>query len=240
MNKDTLYTSLLSQAGDFRFDEQVVSVFPDMIARSVPGYGSMLAVIGQLTERLVRAQTDVWDLGCSLGAATKQICALAPASVTVHAVDKSHAMIKELREASARWSHSCTLRIEEQDLREIEVTNASLVVMNLTLQFIAPSERDNVIHRIAAGILPGGALLLSEKICFEEPVTQELMTELHHDFKRANGYSDLEIARKRTAIENMLIPESLDRHCQRLSDSGFRQVIPWFQCFNFCSILAIR
>lgn len=240
MSRDNLYSTLLSQIGDFRFDEQVVRVFPDMIARSVPGYGSMLAVIGQLTERFAQPGSSVWDLGCSLGAATQQICERAPHSVTVHAVDQSAAMVDGITQNSRDWSFQCTLQIHQQDLRLLTVSDASLVVLNLTLQFIPPAERTAVISAIAAGMRSGGALLLSEKICFEQPATQELMTGLHHDFKRANGYSDLEIARKRTAIENMLVPESLQTHRQRLLDAGFGQVIPWFQCFNFCSILAIR
>jgi tRNA (cmo5U34)-methyltransferase len=237
VSRDNLYATLLSQIGDFRFDEQVVNVFPDMIARSVPGYGSMLAVIGQLTERFVQPDTTVWDLGCSLGAATRQICERAPESVTVHAVDQSAAMVDGITRNSQEW---CSLQIHQQDLRLVTIADASLVVLNLTLQFIPPDQRTAVISGIANGLRSGGALLLSEKICFEQQSTQELMSGLHHDFKRANGYSDLEIARKRTAIENMLVPESLQTHCQRLRDAGFCQVIPWFQCFNFCSILAIR
>ncbi len=89
-------------------------------------------------------------------------------------------------------------------------------------------------------MLPGGALLLSEKICFEDAAQQELMTNLHHDFKRAHGYSDLEIAQKRTAIENRLVPETLATHVARLRDAGFGSVAPWFQCFNFASILAVK
>ena len=122
----------------------------------------------------------------------------------------------------------------------MQVENASLVVLNLTLQFLPPAERSAIIGSIAQGTLPGGALLLSEKICFDDPGQQTLMTELHHDFKRAHGYSDLEIAQKRSAIENRLIPETLETHVQRLREAGYSTVTPWFQCFNFASILAVR
>ena len=130
--------------------------------------------------------------------------------------------------------------LQQADIREVEVINASLVVLNLTLQFLPPEERDEFIGRIAAGTRAGGALVLSEKICFEDAAQQELMTKLHHDFKRAHGYSDLEIAQKRTAIENRLLPETLDAHVARLRAAGFRTVSPWFQCFNFASILAVK
>ena len=120
------------------------------------------------------------------------------------------------------------------------MSDASVVVLNLTLQFLPPEERDTFINKLAAGTLKGGALILSEKICFDDAAQQELMTQLHHDFKRAHGYSDLEIAQKRTAIENQLLPETLNRHVERLKSAGFRTVSPWFQCFNFASILAVK
>lgn len=241
MTRDDIYSLPLHQVGSFEFDEQVVRVFPDMIARSVPGYASILSMIEQLSSRFVRPGTSVWDLGCSLGAATRLIRRQAPQNCTIHAVDNSPAMIQCLQTILAESpDDGCHVELHDADLRDIEVSNATFVVLNLTLQFLPPAERTQVIDSIFRGLLPGGALLLSEKICFDEPTQQQLMTELHHDFKRAHGYSDLEVAQKRTAIENRLIPESLDAHIERLKNAGFATVAPWFQCFNFVSILAVR
>ncbi|MBL8817405.1 MAG: carboxy-S-adenosyl-L-methionine synthase CmoA [Planctomyces sp.] len=241
--KDDIYSMPLSQVGSFEFDDQVVRVFPDMIARSVPGYGSILSVIEQLATRYVLPGTDVYDLGCSLGAATRLIHRKAPLDCVIHAVDNSAAMMGRLKELLANdpdTSGRCEIRLEQSDLRHVSIRNASLVVLNLTLQFVPPEQRMDVIQRICDGLLPGGALLLSEKICFTDPEQQRLMNDLHHDFKRANGYSDLEIAQKRTAIENRLIPEPLEIHLDRLRKAGFANAAPWFQCFNFVSILATR
>jgi tRNA (cmo5U34)-methyltransferase len=113
-------------------------------------------------------------------------------------------------------------------------------VLNLTLQFIPPEDRTAVIQHAHEALLPGGAILVSEKICFDRFDEQQLLTELHHDFKRSHGYSDLEIAQKRTAIENRLIPETMTAHLQRMEQAGFATVAPWFQCFNFASILAVK
>jgi len=239
-SRDDIYSVPLTTVGSFQFDSDVVRVFPDMIARSVPGYASILSVIEQLAVQYVQPGSCVWDLGCSLAAATRLIRRRVDSSVSVHAVDNSAAMIQRLQQLLPDWEPGAPVLVTESDLRQVQVTNASLVVLNLTLQFLPPEERDGVIGGIAAGMLPGGALLLSEKICFEDPRQQELMTKLHHDFKRAHGYSDLEIAQKRSAIENMLIPEPLQRHVQRLTDAGFSAVIPWFQCFNFASVIAVR
>jgi tRNA (cmo5U34)-methyltransferase len=239
--KDTLFAAPLHRVADFEFDEDVVRVFPDMIARSVPGYSSILAVIEQLAGRCVQPGTHAWDLGCSLGAATRLIRRRSPPSATVHAVDNSVAMINRLQILiQDSWEPGCPVEVHQADIRSLRIHSASFVVLNLTLQFIPPADRDRLLSDIASGMLPGGTLLLAEKICFDDPSSQTLLTDLHHDFKRAHGYTDLEIAQKRTSIENRLIPETLDAHIQRLRRAGFSSVVPWFQCFTFASVLAVR
>jgi len=241
VSRDDIYALPMNRVGSFEFDEEVVRVFPDMIARSVPGYASILSMIEQLAARFVLPRTSVWDLGCSLGAATRLIRRRAPEDCIIHAVDNSAAMIQRLRSLLAESSESgCVIELHEADARSIEITNASFVVLNLTLQFVPPADRTALIQQVWDGLLPGGALLLSEKICFRDPRQQELLTQLHHDFKRAHGYSDLEVAQKRTAIENLLIPETMETHTDRLMSAGFTTIAPWFQCFNFASILAVR
>jgi tRNA (cmo5U34)-methyltransferase len=126
------------------------------------------------------------------------------------------------------------------DIQDIEITNASMVVMNFTLQFIPPANRAALISRIAGGLKPGGMLVLSEKIHFEDPALNQLFIDLHHRFKEQNGYTQTEISRKRAAIENVLIPETLRIHENRLLEAGFGSFAVWFQCFNFASMVAVR
>lgn len=231
----------LNRVGDFEFDDSVADVFPDMISRSVPGYASMLSMIAQCAELYAVPGTNIYDLGCSLGAGTLLIRQQAKTVCRIHAVDNSDAMITRLRQRLSESGPSDNVvELVQADIRNVTVSDASMVVLNLTLQFLPPAERDGFLAKVAAGTRDGGALVLSEKICFEDAAQQELMTKLHHDFKRAHGYSDLEIAQKRTAIENRLQPETLETHVQRLKSAGFRTVSPWFQCFNFASILAVK
>jgi tRNA (cmo5U34)-methyltransferase len=246
MSRDRIYALPQHQIGNFEFDEQIVEVFPDMIARSVPGYASILSMIEQLTARFSRPNTHLYDLGCSLGAATLLMRQQASPTCTLHAVDSSPAMIARLQgqlnelEQAGTAIPACPVQLHLADIRDFPMQSASFVVLNLTLQFIPAADRTALLNAIAQALIPGGALLLSEKICFDNSTQQALLTELHHDFKRAHGYSDLEIAQKRTAIENRLIPETLEQHTSRLREVGFDVVAPWFQCFNFVSILAIR
>jgi tRNA (cmo5U34)-methyltransferase len=241
MNKDEVYALPRHRIGDFEFDESVASVFPDMISRSVPGYASVLSMIEQLTIRFARPNTNLYDLGCSLGAGTRLMRKQAPSSCTIHAIDNSAAMIDRLRQLlNDDTNKRCAIELHHVDLMEANIESASFVIFNWTLQFIAASKRQDLMQRIFDGMLPGGAILLSEKVKFTQATENDLLIDLHHDFKRANGYSNLEIAQKRTALENTLIPETIDDHLNRLKSVGFATATVWFQCFNFASFLAVK
>ncbi|TWT79384.1 tRNA (cmo5U34)-methyltransferase [Planctomycetes bacterium CA13] len=240
MSRDQIYSLPQTRIGDFTFDDAVADVFPDMIARSVPGYSSILSMIEQLASRFIRPGTNVYDLGCSLGAATMLMRGRAPATSRIYAIDNSPAMVARLKEQIGSEPNRCDVVVQEADICDTPMSNASFVVMNLTLQFVSIEKRTELIQTIYDSLIPGGAMLLSEKIRFDEHDQNLLMVDLHHDFKLAHGYSELEIAQKRTALENRLLPESIDEHTVRLRDAGFRCVAPWFQCFNFASILAVK
>jgi tRNA (cmo5U34)-methyltransferase len=159
------------------------------------------------------------------------------------AVDNSPEMIARLKETLASGSEDDGLLPVEavhQDILETKIINASVVVLNFTLQFIERAARQNLLKTIATGLKPGGILILSEKICFDDPVEQELQTAWHLDFKRSQGYSELEIARKRDALENVMKPDSLSKHYDRLRQAGFERSYLWYQGFNFISLVAFR
>lgn len=241
MNRDTLYSNPLGDVARFAFDQQVVDVFPDMIKRSVPGYATIINMIGNLASIYVKGNSQCYDLGCSLGAATLAIRhGIRHEGCKIIGVDNSQAMIQRCQQIIDIDTCDVDVILQQDEIQNIAIENASLVVLNFTLQFISIGDRQKLINKIAAGLNPGGILIISEKIIFEDKEHQELMTELHHNFKRANGYSDLEIAQKRTAIENYLVPETLSTHRQRMKEAGFSSVDVWFQCFNFASMIAIK
>ncbi len=240
-HKDALYASPLDQIVNFRFDDQVVGVFSDMINRSVPGYSTVIKSMGILAGRYAQPDSRCYDLGCSLGAVTLAMHQqIRQPNCTLVAVDNSPAMIKRCREHIDVASDGQGIDLICADIRDIEIDSASVVAMNFTLQFVPGQERLALLQKIWQGLKPGGILLLSEKIAFEEPEIDRLQIEWHHDFKRANGYSELEISQKRTALEKVMIPDSLETHRNRLRAAGFSTVHPWFQCFNFASLLAFK
>ncbi|MBK8186215.1 MAG: carboxy-S-adenosyl-L-methionine synthase CmoA [Cellvibrio sp.] len=241
MKRDTLYADPLGEVARFAFDQQVVDVFPDMIKRSVPGYATIINMIGNLAGIYAKTNTHCYDLGCSLGAATLAMRhGIRNSDCKIIGVDNSQAMIDRCKQLIAADTTDVNVELINSNIQDVDIQNASIVVLNFTLQFIAVDQRLELLKKIVEGLNKGGVLILSEKVIFEDQPHQDLMTDLHHNFKRANGYSDLEIAQKRSAIENYLVPETLDTHRQRLRQAGFASVDVWFQCFNFASIIAIK
>ena len=229
----------------FRFNEKVARVFPDMLQRSIPGYAASIEAIGSLAARYVRAGTTCYDLGCSLGAATLALRhGIDEPCCRVVAVDAAPAMIARLREVVAEDDRlnrpETRVDIVESDIREMTFANASMVVLNYTLQFIDRDDRGALLERIYGGLNEGGILVLSEKVVDEDEHMEELLVEMHHEHKRRNDYSALEIARKRAALENVLLPETVDEHRARLEAAGFSRSAVWLRYFNFVSIIAIR
>lgn len=209
-----------------------------MIKRSVPGYESVVAMTGLLAARYAKSGTNCYDLGCSVGASTLSIASRAPFDCKIIAVDSSSAMLTEFSSLLKNQPEEGRIQLVEEDIRQLELTNASFVAMNFTLQFVPLEDRNTLIKTIADAMQPGGALLVSEKIEVEDPEMNAAFVEAHHEFKKKQGYSELEIAQKRQAIENVLIPETIETHQNRFKEAGFKTSAVWFQCLNFCSLIA--
>lgn len=240
--RDTIFSEPLQQVPDFAFDARVVEVFSDMINRSVPGYQSILHGIGQLAAQFAQPNTHIYDLGCSLGAATLAMRQQLTASlgVKLFAIDNSQPMTERCQNMLNAYRSDIPVQVDCADVRSYPLHQASVVVMNFTLQFVPPAERLPLLQRIYASLAPGGILILSEKFKAETATNDAMLVELHHEFKRANGYSELEIAQKRAAIENVMRIDTLAAHHERLQHIGFEAPQVWFQCYNFCSMMALK
>lgn len=239
---DNIFANSAGQelTGQFTFDNAVARVFPDMIKRSVPGYAETVAMSGVIAGEYARDNTRLYDLGCSLGAVTLAMRhGIKAENCNIIGIDNSAAMIEQAGHYLALDDGLVEVELVCADITSQPIENASVVALNYVLQFIAQDQRLDLLSRIAWGLNRGGALILSEKICFDDD-EQQLQDKLHLDFKRANGYSELEIAQKRSAIEHVLIPETEAIHIARLKQAGFSRVIRWYQCFNFVSFLAIK
>ncbi len=228
--------------GDFVFDDKVAQVFDDMINRSVPGYSTVIAMIGVMAERYCEEGSSVYDLGSSLGGATLAVAhRVTGRNYHLVAVDNSVPMVTRLK-SKLEALHFPGVQIECrcEDIQTTSLTNASVVILNYTLQFVPVADRTKLIKKIFAGMQPGGILIVSEKIQFPDHDLDALFIDLYHSFKENMGYSKLEISQKRAALENVLIPETIEQHRDRLSSAGFHSFDVWFQCFNFASMVACK
>ena len=241
IKKDQLFSTPIDKLGDWTFDEKVAEVFPDMVQRSVPGYSNIISMIGMLAERFVQPNSTIYDLGCSLGAATLSIRRnVNNKNCRIIAVDNSQPMVERCKRHIESYKANTPVEVICDDICNIDMQNASMVVLNFTLQFLTPENRQQVLNKIYQALNPNGILILSEKFSFNDSTVDDLLFNMHHDFKRANGYSELEISQKRNMLENVMLTDTIETHKKRLSDAGFKHIDTWFQCFNFGSIIAIK
>ena len=245
---DKLYRQPQNSVAVFEFDDQVAGVFSDMISRSVPGYTQIIDLLPTLVRRFRTPEMHYYDLGCSLGAGMLAMAdALQDLNCSVVGVDNSAAMLAEAEVNLDKYRHQhladnsrLALQLECADLAGFALQSAAMVLMNFTLQFVPLENRDELIRNIYSALIPGGALVLSEKIKFSDAGTDKMLVEIHHQYKSDQGYSQMEISQKRDAIENVLIPETLDSQLCRLKNAGFSIVTPWLQNLQFVSILAVK
>ena len=244
MARDELFRSDAweAEAGGFRFNEPVAEVFDDMLYRSVPFCRQVIVMTARLLESVLLPGDRVYDLGCATGTTllelNRQLAGLA--GLKFVGLDNSPAMIAKAVRKAGQYANTDRLRFEEQDIIGAEIEGAGAVILNYTLQFLRPEIRPDTVRKIHSGLRPGGVLIMSEKVRASSPLLDERFVALHHDFKREQGYSELEIAKKREALENVLIPLSIARNRTMLEEAGFVDVETFFQWFNFVSFVAVK
>ena len=244
--KDNIYQHANASTGSFRFDAKVADVFADMIERSVPGYNQILGLLPSLVRHSVAAGVRgcYYDLGCSLGAGMMAIAQGLENSdrAEIIGIDNSASMIDaaNTKLAALDTHYDVNFSFITQNINQVQLDSAAMILMNFTLQFLPIEQRTELIQRCYDALNIGGQLVVSEKIQFKDAQVSQALTDIHHQFKEDQGYSRLEISQKRDAIENVLIPETLEVHTQRLKEAGFSVVVPWIQNLQFISILSIK
>ena len=239
MQTDRIFSQQAVGAGEFSFDENVANVFDDMINRSVPLYADVQRVIPLLIGGLQQDPVRIVDLGCSTGTSLIHLAqALPNRNLDLIGVDNSQPMLEKFNEKLEALNLQGSSNVVCADIQSFEFTDASVVLMNYTLQFIQPKDRLTMLQRIRQRLQPGGFLLLSEKVSHAQEGMDKLLTEQYFDFKRRNGYSELEIARKRDALENVLVPLTVDQNIELLTQAGFEKVEVLLKWFNFTTLMA--
>lgn len=240
-SKDTIYSKAQSKVKDFVFDADVVKVFDDMVERSVPLYRSVQEASANIAARFLRPEDSVYDLGCSTGTTFLHLLPLInDPSIRYVGIDTSTEMLNTCSNNLTEAGYEGRVLLRNEDLAATPLDNAGVVIMHYTLQFLPVEQRSGVLARIFQSLRPGGILLLSEKVSHRHPLMSESLNELHWDFKRQQGYSEMEIAQKREALENVLVPLTSRENEQLLFDAGFSEVETYLKWYNFASIVAVK
>ncbi len=241
MQKDKIYNNKIVKAGSFEFNDEVTDVFPDMLQRSIPGYKTTLKAIEYLARKFSQENTLCYDLGCSLGASSLSLMkGIDKKGCKIIAIDQSKAMTNKFKENIKTKKLSTPIEIINENITNTKIENASIVVMNYTLQFIPKNERQGIIDKIYNGLLEGGLFFISEKTKSDNQEFNEITDKLHHNFKIENSYSEMEIENKKTSLENILIRDDIQTHKERLDKSGFLEHEILLKYFNFSSFIAIK
>lgn len=235
---DRLFREINPDIGDFAFDENVARVFDDMISRSIPLYADVQRSVPVLANLLEHDVLKVVDLGCSTGTSLIHLARTLPdRNLQLIGVDNSSAMLEKCAEKVASLDLADQVQTQLSDIQSFEFDEASVVLMNYTLQFVDVVRRPEILKRIRQSLLPDGFLLVSEKVIHDQPQVDDALVELYFEFKRRQGYSELEISRKRDALENVLVPLTVDGNLELLRQAGFARVEVLLKWFNFATFV---
>jgi tRNA (cmo5U34)-methyltransferase len=226
---------------DFIFNERVARVFDDMLDRSVPFYHEVILAIARILGNSLSSGATITDLGCATGATLLKLRSLLEEKGFHYiGLDNSRAMLEQARLKNELFSKQGDIEFREGDITSMELPASQAVILNYTLQFIRPMHREAFLKRICEALPPGGLCILSEKTISHHPGINRSYIDIYHQFKKERGYSELEISQKREALENILIPSSIEENRAMLLSAGFTEVEPFFQWFNFASFIAVK
>ena len=241
MGKDEVFRKEIEKVSDFRFGENVARVFDDMVNRSVPFYGEIQRMMAELSAAHAVEGSDVYDLGCSTGTTMIGMNTMVADNIRFIGVDDSLDMLDKCRGKLLEAGFTRPFDLRCHDLNQgVKIGNASVVVLCLTLQFVRPINREQLLRNIFAGLNPGGVLILVEKILAEDSSFNRDFIEYYYDYKRRNQYSEMEISQKREALENVLVPYKLSENISLLRDTGFSHCEVFFKWYNFAGLVAVK
>jgi tRNA (cmo5U34)-methyltransferase len=242
--RDRLFRASAPKPADFEFNDKVAEVFDDMLVRSIPMYLEQQEMIRELASKFWSPGTTIYDLGCSTATTLCNIGRVIEKPCRLMGFDNSNAMLDraQLKIRKVGLEDSVSVRFADLNagLEELKLENASVVTMCWTLQFVRPLNRERLVQSIYNSLVPGGALIVTEKTIANSPQMHRFFIDLYHDFKKRNKYSPAEIRRKREALENVLIPYRACENIELFQKNGFEMVETFFQWYNFAGYLCVK
>ena len=220
----------------FEFDEAVASVFDDMVSRSVPFYDEVRKLVIALILKEQKEGKKVLDLGSSTAKFLLDLHSQIDVKMQLKGLDNSQAMVD--RGTQKCQAFGADIKLEMADMLSYTYTDEDIIVANYTLQFIRPMQRLELVKKLYDGLSEGGVFIFSEKVVFEDKKLDKELIDIYYAYKKEQGYSSYEIAQKREALENILIPFTIKENIQMCLDAGFKQIDTVFQWANFVTFVA--
>ncbi|TLD87790.1 carboxy-S-adenosyl-L-methionine synthase CmoA [Helicobacter sp. MIT 05-5294] len=227
-----------AQHKQFEFDAKVAGVFDDMVSRSIPHYKEVLELCADFALMYLKQDSTLLDLGTSTGAMLVEIASRAKFPLHLYGIDNAESMLDAAHNKLSAYDFSANLICG--DVLEVEFPKCNVVIANYTLQFIRPLMREKLVQKIFDCLESGGIFIVSEKVIVEHKGLDFLMIDYYLQNKKKQGYSDFEIARKREALENVLVPYSENENKEMLTNAGFKHIETLFRWVNFASFIAIK
>jgi tRNA (cmo5U34)-methyltransferase len=239
MERDEVFNEKYAKLADFKFSSKVAGVFDDMVNRSVPYYEEMQRMIAELAADHAKPGTKIYDLGCSTGTTMIHMDQTVSPDIAFVGVDDSPEMLDKCRAKLDKIEFGRPFDLQISDLnKSVDISNASVVVLCLTLQFVRPMNRERLLKQLFDGLVPDGSLIIVEKILAEDSRFNRDFIKYYYDMKRRHNYSEMEIAQKREALENVLIPYRSSENITLMRDAGFEHCEIFFKWYNFTGIIA--
>ncbi|MEK6301320.1 MAG: hypothetical protein AABO41_11400 [Acidobacteriota bacterium] len=240
--RDQLFKAHGGRVSDFAFNEDVASVFDDMVARSVPFYSEIQRLVVSMVPQFLHGGI-VYDIGSSTGTTIEAlVTTLDSGSYSgIVGIEPSAAMRQKAIDKLAEIPGRDCVSFSSEPIENYEILpDANVITILFTMQFVRPLHRGSVLRMCYRSLVSGGCLLLGEKILADDSGLCRLYIDNYHEFKRRAGYSADEISRKREALENVLIPFRDSENRLLLQESGFRIIDQPFRWCNFALYLAVR
>jgi len=220
----------------FEFDESVATVFDDMISRSVPYYETVQNLMVDLILSSAKEETKILDLGSSTGKFLLDIARKSTLKMKFVGMDNSIAMLKIANQKAMAYGADIEFRYGDILLDRFEDSN--IIIANYTLQFIRPLQRVALVQKIYDALPQDGVFYFCEKVVFEDKKLDKELIDIYYKYKKSQGYSEYEIAQKREALENVLIPFTIKENRDMCLKVGFKSVETLFQWANFVTFVA--
>lgn len=234
MEKDKIFMQEIEKK--FEFDEKVATVFDDMLHRSIPFYDQNLELICRYIAAVASDGDRLLDIGCSTGNLLLNVNTYAKQKLTLEGIDSATSMINKAKEKASAYEVAMELAVA--DAFEYDFGSKNIIVCNYLLQFIRPLNRHKLVQKIYESLDNDGFFICSEKVVFEDKRYDKKIIDIYYEYKQNQGYSKTEIVQKREALENVLIPYTIEENTKMFKDAGFESVQTLFQWANFVTFVA--